>query len=99
MLVLDTNLGSIDNIVNLCSLHPLVLIIDHHTSFLSMVDEFASLKLKNLLYIFKETQSAALITYDFLGKAFGLKRRVVECFRLQLEVELGFVSANDRKSG
>ena len=55
MLVLDTNLGSIDNIVNLCSLHPLVLIIDHHTSFMGMVDELASLKLKNLLYIFKET--------------------------------------------
>lgn len=84
MLVLDTNLGSIENIVNLCSLHSLVLIIDHHTSFLSMENELASLKLKNLLYIFKETHSAALLTYDFVEKAFGIKRRLTESFRLQL---------------
>ncbi len=84
MLVLDTNLGSIDNIINLCSLHPLVLIIDHHTSFSGMVDELVSLKPKNLLYIFKETQSAALLTYEFFEKAFGIKRRLSENFRLQL---------------
>lgn len=85
MLVLDTNLGSIENIINLCTLHPLVLIIDHHTSFLGMIDELNSLKLKNLLYIFKETESAALITYNFLGNAVGLKGRLMDGFRLQLE--------------
>lgn len=64
-----------------------------------MEEELASIKIKNLIYIFKESQSAALLTYDFMDRALGMKRKLMEGFRSQLEAELSFVSANDRKNG
>lgn len=36
LLIIDTNIGSVENIVNICKFHDIVIMIDHHTSFIPM---------------------------------------------------------------
>lgn len=36
LFIVDTNLGSADNIESICKTHELVVVIDHHTSFLDV---------------------------------------------------------------
>ena len=76
LLILDTNLATVENIQNVCQNHELVLMIDHHTSFAGMREELSKLQLKNFGYVFDEKVSAATLTENFLSRFLSFTKRL-----------------------
>lgn len=76
LLILDTNLAKAENVIDACKQHEMVVLVDHHTSFLEIKAELDAAHLDNLVYLFDEGDCAARLTYSLLFKLFPVKHRL-----------------------
>lgn len=66
LFIVDTSLGSVENIKLVAHKYELVLIIDHHTTFSTIIQHLSTDPINNCYYIFQETQCAAKLVYNLL---------------------------------
>jgi hypothetical protein len=97
LIVVDTNLANAENLALLCKTHELVVLIDHHTSFLDFKDNLDHLQLPNLVYLFNQNHCASHLALAFADHFFSLSSKLSEAFLTSLRSQLKFVEANDLK--
>lgn len=80
LFIVDTNLATAENIAYMCKTHELVVMIDHHTSFLDIEKQLNNLNLKNFIYLFDQRYCASQLALMFANHYFKLKERVEPSF-------------------
>jgi len=99
LIIADTNLVSAQNIAQMCQSHSLVVLIDHHTSFLDFQKELDSMQIKNFVYLFDQQYCASELTLVLLDCCFRFRHRFEVQFSKDLQQQISYVSANDLKTG
>jgi len=93
----DNSCGCAHNIKLLASKYKLVVIIDHHLTFLTHQKEIVSMELKNVFYFWKDTQCASELVLDFLNRYFCFEKCLPEHYREELKTTITYVGKNDLK--